>query len=49
MSKIQMMAVGAGALMLVFYLHERKKLQTGQGKPGYFFDGYGWVPANGRY
>lgn len=49
MSKIKLIAAGAGVLMVAFYLSKRKQLQSGQGRPGYIFDGYGWVPANGRY
>ena len=49
MSNVKLMAVGAGALMLMFYLSKRKQLQTGQARPGYIFDGYGWVQANGNY
>lgn len=49
MSNVKLMAVGAGALMLAFYLTKRKELQTGQARPGYIFDGYGYVPANAPY
>ncbi len=48
MSNTKILCLGAAALMLAFYLSKRNG-GANQGRAGYVFDGYGWVPANGSY
>lgn len=49
MSDAKKLALGAGVLMLAFYLTKRKAPASNVGRPGYFFDGYGWVSNHGTY
>lgn len=51
MSTTKKLCLVAGAAMLLFYLSKRKAPggDPNEGRPGYFFDGYGWVSNNGHY
>ena len=49
MSNTKLLCLGAAALMVAFYLSKRGSPATNAGKPGYFFDGYGWVSNSVPY